>query len=83
MRIKSDDVLKKRFEADFMRAFSALTKLPQVVALRVAREHVETVLAMYNEEYSAKEAASFVVSVIDVDEIKKGALGVPASAGWR
>lgn len=53
------DPAKRQFESNFLRAFSALTLLPQQEALRIARTHAEHALAMYSDGYSADETARY------------------------
>lgn len=77
------DTQKKQFESSFLKAFSALTRMSQNVALQTAREHVEAVLAMYNDGYTAMETAQYLRQLIDIDQIKHSQSGQPLTAGWK
>lgn len=77
------DHAKKQFESQFLRNFSALTKLSQSIALKVARDYVEDVLIMFNDGYSPLETARYLCKLIDVAEIKDSQYSMSVSASWR
>lgn len=58
------DPVKRQFESNFLRTFSALTQLPQQEALRIARANVEYALAMYSDGYSADETARYMAKLV-------------------
>lgn len=82
MNKSSIDYEKKQFESELLREMGALTKLPQQIVLRVAREYAEDILAMYNGECSGKQAAKLVFELVDTVKEREH-YSMSASAGWR
>lgn len=82
MRSSGLDSAKRKFETDLLRELGAITRLPQQTVLRIAREHAEELLALYNGECSGKQAAIHLKKTIDW-ESERDQFAFSASAGWR